>query len=1029
MSGTDRTADLTQPLFGILVPYDARLPTSDTGIGRGVDWTEASPILGRAVPSGSSSAIAMEGAGTPDEATLDAVKVQVIRPGAPSVGGAGIAYKREVSGSLESRWYGADAPHILTGYQRINTRAAHHPDFVALGDGTAVLAYPRGTTSADVQVRSAAGAWGSAVQVDTEADQRVVSITLGFDGALLYYTIGPNPGTGSDTVRLWRSTDGGTTWTLQSYDTGLPVVNVFRLRVRRYGATGQVVAFASLLDGADFLAAHYVSTDGGYSFRMVVEDIADTTVWDVRDGGSFLHILTAEDLPTTRLVYRRLGNASASAFAVAGTTIDSGTAASHEAGAFIARHPDGTLYVGADIVGSAGWRGYRSTNSGTSWGAVGPSYGIGGTPTEAGFPSGDFVRGTLVTVANDAGAASGATPSNTVELRFGGHATATISTDVPVMLDEAFLPLDTLANHGWSTAADSGVPSRTLSADTGQRVQTAGLVTADHLNTIADSGAGAFRVVVRVASGECLALLGVNGKGVTIKITSTQLEIYDSSAGSGTPFSHGAGSAYLDILAIVDPTSAKAAVVYRALTTGAERAYGAETLLTGLGVFATSALTHHLVVSPSSDVFIGGGTGFGKATSTTHATGWTQPTGLDPVGLSNDFVPLTAGTSIRCTQGIAAVDGVTWRLPLTSLYRAENMLALTNPSPSAVWRSDGLTGDHEFALTLHEDDVSGVADNALLYGIYLDGLVGVSSLGIDDGSTSTVTLSTSAKYDILSGGKAFRPTSSGTVNQGPWVRANELLGWYFKDASGTVARITGNTEGSLTYGSTIAERRATIYLDRTIVGSNSTGTLYPARVLLTRTGWSGSDTITVTIAAASQYDPAEGYREIGLMVPGRIHVVPSPDLSDVRSVRDGANIVETPTGQRVDRQRIRPRSRVDFGWMGRMHDERGVRGASTSPDYVRSYTGGGPVGDADGGAVGLTLVGIVDRIFARGKPPVVVCPAISVAGSAGWTVYRTGDFLFSRIEGDLRVEHVDLIGVRGTSQVARASVLSFSEER
>lgn len=1026
MSGADKTPTV-QPLFGLIMPWTMRLQTSEAGQGRGIDWTEYGAEAGRLVPSASTT-LALESIGESDDATLTACTVKVSSPGTPGLGGAGVLYRKEVSGTAESLWYGADGAHVFTGFQRISQNHILNPCLISLGDGTALAIYSRSTTSTNANLRAADGTWGSDVVIDTTSSG-ISCGCLGFDGAVLAFSVDTYPGGGTaNTMRVYRSTDSGATWTLQTYDCGITAANLHRIRASRFGNTGQIAMFATYLSGGVYTVQQWVSVNGGVTFDWVATSPNGWKAWDVREGGGFLHfIYGVQESTYCDFCYIKVGDAAGSVADLTAVQIKRVTGANVNFGAFLCHHPTGRIYVGIDDNATLGLIGFYSDDGGTTWVQRGPAYKLNASTTvQGGMPSGEWMRGTLVCIMNNEGHNGGSIPFSLFEYRFGGHSRATASREIYQSLDNVFIPLDTLANAGWSTS-DTGVPTRTLSTSTGQRIQTGVGVTARNLFTYADSSPNDSSIVIRVVSGTATLSFVTNGASVTVVVTSTTLNIYDSGGAAGTPFSHGVSSGdYIEIRAVVRPATSKAAITYRAYSASPERAFNSATILSSLSATGTQ-IEHNIVVAASSDVYVKTAC-VSWPTDTALQTGWDNGHNLDPVPLSYAYVPLTSGWSIRATQGLAVKDDTTWDMRPVSVYRAENMLPSVNPSPSVMWKAADLTSDALFSLSIYEGDTN-VITSQEAYAVYLDGLVGVSSLDITDAlATSTVTLGASFKYTALSGGKTIIPATSGARNTGAWVRADELVGWYFKDSAGTVSRVIGNTEGSLTWG-TVSERRAVLYLATAVTGTAQTGTLYPARVLLVRYGAAGSSTIDVSITAASQYDPTDATRAIGVLAAGRVTFLPPPALNDTRIIPDESRILNSPDGSRLDAQRFRPRTRSEWAWMESIHDERQVRGNATSPDYVIAYTGGSPAGDAEGIGTGLIMEGFLQRLYNAGKPPVIVAPAISVGSGAGWVVQRTGEFLYGRLTGDVRIERVPGVGVRGTSQVARLSQIAIEEER
>ena len=1023
--------DANVPLFGILVPWAVTLPQAvDTGAS--IDWTEASQEPGACVPSASTGgALELSGDSTTVAGTtIRAVQLQAVQPGGPGPSGAGVAYRYATSnGGGYGSWYGCDAYHVLTGYQQVSTDNAKRPSVVALDDGTIIAVWST-STACRYAVRTPAGVWGSPATLISTTHVLACAARLP-DGSVGIYVSDVLPGrtTAERAIRLYRSSDSGATWSLQTYDVSGGngwTIGTASTHLRAASSGGAVVMFRTYTVAGQPFVQQYTSTDGGFTFSRIGSGalISNGVVWDVTAYGGLLHTVSSEDTTgTPKVYYRKLGTASTS---IANTSrVELATSATAGKSAAIAVHPNGTMYVCYD-ASRDGLAGKRSLDGGATWDAYGPTANQGVATDTLGFPSMAFSLGSLVVAAN-LGEVGTDVLTETV---YGGHSTVTVSSQI-IPWSPLYLPLNLLSASGWSNT-DTGSVTRSLTT-TGERIQTGVGAQAISEATVVADGPTVTLMVVRCASGtpDYLQIRldtddGTDNYRVAINVSDTQMRAYDGSGAAPAFTTTHTAADYPELLAVCDPINKRAVVWYRIFGATPERGWTVLATITGMGTAGSGGgSVTRFESGESQDVYIRLAAS-ARAQSTTLSNGITSPSELDPVLVSSALVPLTGLVRVSMTSPFLARDGVTWTSYATSAYRANLMLPTVTPSPSVAWRSANTSGDTSFLLTLPQTDVP------RLYGLYLDGLVGVGALSVtDDAGTSTVTLTTAAKYDSLAT-KAIEPTRSGSVNTGPWVRADELVGWHFKDSAGTVFTVTGNSAGALTYGSTIAEDRAVIYLSGTpAAGTNQTGTLYPKRVLCLRYLSTSQvvSTVTVAIAAASNTAPPEGYRSIGVLALGKVHVVgEAPDLDDAAITSDEANLQTQADGSTYAARRYGDRETVDLHWVGSVHEVRALLSGTTSPDYVTAVTNGAPVASRTG--VPEVVRGIIARAAAT-DAPVVLCPRVPVESSTGWTVARwnLGNLTYGRIVGGLRREAVQYVGTVGRTQVYRVPVLTVREEK
>ena len=293
----------------------------------------------------------------------------------------------------------------------------------------------------------------------------------------------------------------------------------------------------------------------------------------------------------------------------------------------------------------------------------------------------------------------------------------------------------------------------------------------------------------------------------------------------------------------------------------------------------------------------------------------------------------------------------------------------------------------------------------------------------------TVDLRVAVSY-AASGG-SVRMSSSGSVSLGPWVAADELAGGYFQPDTGSVVKITGNTSGALTSGSTIAERRAIIRLEAELGDASGTGYIWMPRALLLlyRRGTEDLTSVALEIDGAEPAH-ADGYRGIGIACIGPVRVMGrAPDRSTSLEMEPGQTIQTMPDGSRYTTDRTPSRRRVEVGILDSHVDVSQVRSLTASPDYivVSSDAGASPAAARFGDP--LHMVGLVEEVQ---RQPIVFLPRIPIDTGAGDPIVavltqRAGGALYSRITNAARIEQVPA-GVTGVSDMYRLTVLAFEEE-
>lgn len=1042
-------------LSGILIPYAL---TNSGGVPGAGYYTCANTRPGPFTPS-ARTPLRLEASlppGVTYPSTLLQLDVQAISPGAAGVTrsgsgigpAAGVAYRKNGAGD----WFGCDAPHVQTGgLRRIATEAGatagvSEPSMVSLPNGKIVACYNDSTDLVVyAAVRDAEGAWTTGIAVTGLNSSPVACICVAPDGALHIYATHAESGDSASryTVACYRSTDDGATWTPATYDIGITsqsaAVKVTWKRLRAASVGGAVVLFLNATTAAPLpTLAQYVSTDGGFAFRTVFSATDNYSVWDVCPMFGTIHVLTCEGAAAK---YRSLSNPAGSLLSTTAVSVQTSTETPiyTDSGALTVA-PNGTIYVQIANVSDpvAGLDAKRSTDNGRTWNDDGPNWTADTGSDTAINPALAFSRGTLVGLF-----CNGTTATGMYEARWGGNTNCTVSNQVRGRTAEleSWLPIKKILNCGWTALSSSGITSSALNVDASgnatQKIVTngAGFFVYESPRTTATDQAAVQSAIVRITStGSTDIFVSFRAYDIQtdVQITSTGIRAFDFGGAPGSYVLHGAGaSGLIEVVCLSDTQHHRSIVAFRVLYDGAERTFTELPALTGQTATGDHAISVMFAVSASTTVYLGPVYRY-KSDAFTLGTGWESPRprpySLAPVPLSIAQAHLTGGVDVTMTAGIAVVDQVTQTAYPDSAYRVTNVLPTVAPSPRAVWRSSGTATDETLSFALPQND------RGALIGVYLDGLIGVSSINITAGlAVEAVPLSQTMRYRAISG-NAVIPSTTGAVSLMPWVKADELVGWRFKDAAGTVRKVVGNTEGALTYGATIAEHRTVIYLDGTTdAGTNSTGTLYPNRALLLGyLAGDGSDnvsTVSLEILAAQNYTPGEGYRQIGVCAVGRVHPFGlSPDLDDTLAMDSAANIQTMSDGQRSTARRMNDRRVVEIAHAASPNDGSAMFGTSTSPDFVIVTTGKAPAASRSG--IHLVSEGLVRRCTVQSSGLCVFVPYITPRSTTGWRA-RTLNLdttVYGRITSAWRREAIPFVGSRSGTQVHRGATIRIEEE-
>lgn len=1015
----------------------------------GTDYTEAERRPQAATWEGTGRIpITLEATGEIDSDVTFAPQVRIAKPGMPGPKGAAVIYQQSSGGS----WYGADLPWRITGYQGVYTgQASDYVDFTScvLTDlGTVVAVGFRSTgsgTNSQLRIErrpASTKAWSSVQQytpADTDPDCLVGGITVAPDGALHVYWMsdfGP-----ARTVGLYTSDDDGVTWRLASIDVGVDAVSSpTDFRIVTLG--GQVAIFTGNGD-----TKQYVSYDGGYNFEIVGLQEANAYVVDARVVGDHIVAITNEFDSTANTYIRTLGSLSERLFDGDRTVLETNIGAA--AGGFLVAQPSGTVHAFV-LASGPSVQLWTSYDGGSTWEEIILPV------TAATYPSlrgqAVYYRGEAIAVtveANGSGARSGA---YLVETRYGGNTDVTLAT---ARAPDGYIggniyswtPAQTLAEAGYANN-DTGAPTRTRTFEMINITTGAGDTAQNVENLIAG---GQFEVSgtvdMKVNSGTAFILAKAAPCEIQIDLTSTGIRAYDSSGSAPSYTTHNIAD-FLQIRWVINGTDARATVWYRESDADEERGWTELTNISGI----TTGLSNRQVsinVAASSDAdfryieWDSASGVFGSGLADGIAANGTETNGVELSSTASVF--LTGGIYVRASGGPGRYDLDDYTIPIGgSPYQKNNLLPTVASSPSRAWRSSGtssspLASAELLKFTLDAEQEAATLFNTEVVAYYLDRLVGVPYLTIRDAGVTiqSVDLRTTVAYTHTSG--VITMSSSGSTTNGPWVMRDALRGGYFEFDNGEVRKIVGNTSGSVSYGSTVAEHRVVIRLegiDTTEDASGTAGKIWPPRALLLHhlRGDRSMQRLEFLLPASPAPGP-EGNREIGTLGVFEVHVLGRAFDRTVRT-----EVIHPTTVSRQDDGSSSAYAWtehaggvVEYAFVRSHTDLYQVRLSSSTPDYVTASDNGSALPAGSRYAVPLDMEGVY-REIRGGKTPVLGLPRIPRDSGSGdaITAYTLGGFgaleaIYGRWEGSSSREMID-IGMHLSGDGARYPTIAIRRE-
>lgn len=1038
----------TYALSGILVPrkFSATLAAD---YASGTDYTEAGRKPGAVTFGGSTAArMVLEASGDVDAATTSAPVVKVTRGGMPGQGGAGFVYRYGTSGN----WYGADPTYALTGYENVNgaglNRTYGQSRVVVLPDGTLVAVAVRTDITGSIwtltsHIRSTAGVWSDHVIAASQyaVGSLEVAMCLAPDGALVvYWPILDDEVSSTLRISMYRSED-GETW----YTQGDSVNGIGSLASVAHLAAGVIGGSVALFAGGTS-SQQYVSADGGYSFETVGSAESNRYIADVVAAQGYLHVVEQQTNGSEVVYMRRIASGGQSLWAATATSLGN---SDKDHGAFVVDTPSGLLVYFLDAGGDMYEQPYRSVDAGSTW-SVYDGHQDNTPAVIVGHASAVWHRGRLHVVGYPTTVSTGGVISNRslVDMCLAGHSVVPLYGagigDVERVKSSRFswVPVELLSAAGWTTAGDSGTVNRTLNPEY-ERVVVAASSSAENsyagtviAGTISEHFSHCI-VALQVTAGQAEIVVEARPVSVSVFVTATQIGGAET-GGSPGMVSHGVDGA-IEVRIICDAEKSKGRCWYRAATDSDERAW------TELGTVSLSTVTYtqqalKLRAAASSTVdwrMVSWRQALLPPSFSMVEMDTTVGTAIAPCPiLASRRTFLGAGMYLRGRGGPARYDASTYDVSLGGgLYRKANLLPAVSPSPRAPWRSSATT-TQTLKFTVEPETATETEWMGGLVGYYLDGLVNVPSLTIkNSGATiGAVDLRTSFTYTHDTG--VIYPASSGGTVDGVYVAEGSLIGCQFEFADGKIRTIVDNTEGVLTSGSTVAEKRCRIRVDGLTGSEDTTGTgyIWPQRALILHylRGTREVTQVQIEIASAAGYD-SRGYREIGVAAIGEVSVLGRAfDRTSSDEIAAGVEVFEGVDGGSVASRRGPTRRTVELAFVESPTFLGQVRSGG-SPDYVTVSASGSALPAATELGIPMTAEGIYRRTGGAALPvvPIRRIPRDTGSGSAlyvstiGGGAIAEGAML-ARIDGSIRREQIQ-VGQAYVDDAERVATITFRE--
>jgi len=316
------------------------------------------------------------------------------------------------------------------------------------------------------------------------------------------------------------------------------------------------------------------------------------------------------------------------------------------------------------------------------------------------------------------------------------------------------------------------------------------------------------------------------------------------------------------------------------------------------------------------------------------AEGFTNPTDLRGRPFGTDGVYVTDGIVITAVDGPSVPSDV-WHIDTRYQYSIENLLPLSNPSPSKEWRSTD-----ETVQTIIWD-LGGVLP-AVELGLHLEGINwrtgSLSGFNVSTGLWETIatidaaTRQTGLRFSLVGDTYAVDYGAGAFTNR--YLDRGELDGATFAWSPADTRSIVKQTQGVL---SNAANSQSPL-IKLAVTGGeplNPTVDLWSPQITIVAHDRNVVYTKLKLVIDANQNTPL-GYYKIGQMVLGPLHLF-TQDYSwgRIQESQPNTELVTYRDGSRSSFQRGDSRRSVQFGWLEGV-DTSALQGNSPSPDWVDS---------------------------------------------------------------------------------------------
>ena len=1036
----DKTPDYA--LSGILVPRKFS-QTLAADYASGTDYTEADRKPGSVSFSGSSPRMVIEATGDVATTTTTTPNIKITRGGMPSTNGAGFVYRFGSSGD----WYGTDPTYALTGYFVIaagsSNKSFGQSRIVVLPDETIVVVAVRTNTSApfwtlESHVRSTDGTWTTyTIASSSESTGSTeVGLCLAPDGALMAYWPTKTLAGSTLQIGLYRSEDGETWFKQTEY------INAFGSQTAiTHLAVGTINGGVVLFTG-NTSSQQYVSADGGYTFETVGSAEDHRYVADVITSSGFLHAVAQQTNGSEHCFVHRIASGGQSLWD--STANDLGVN-DKDNGAFIVDTPAGLLVYFVDSNSEMWSNPYRSVDAGASW-SLFAGHGDNTPTTIVGHPSAVWFRGRMHVIGTPTTVSTGAAISATalVDMTLAGHSTVPMygggwpDTERTASIMNAWVPVELLNLSGW-TATDTASVSRTI-FDDGELVTVPAANSASNdfsVGVVSDYESQCI-VCVEVTTGTVEIVVEARPVSVSVFVSATQYDIVET--GTTPVYTNHGVSGPIEIRVACDGAAEKARGWFRASGDDDERSWSSMGSAVSLTTTTITNAAVRLKVNASSTAkwrFVGWRYQFQPPNSGLAEMDTTVGTSIYPCPiLATKRAYLGGGMYVRGRGGPARYDASTYTVSLGGgRYQKANLLPAYSASPRAPWRSNGTTVQ-TLKFTVEPETGTETEWMGGVVGYFFDGLVNVPQFTLKNAGVSigAVDLRTSFTYTHDTG--VIYPASSGSTVDGPYIGEGALIGSQFEFSDGKIRTIIDNTEGVLTSGSTVAEKRCRIRVDGLDGTEDTTGTgyIWPKRALVIQylRGTREVTQVQIEIGASVGAD-SRAYRQIGVLAIGEISVLgrafdrtSSDEISAGVESFVGIDGNSTTTIQGPVRRVVELAFVESPTFMGQTR-------TGGSPDYVTVSASGSALPAATELGIPMTVEGIYRRTDGAHLPvvPIRRIPRDSGSGSALYvsTIERGSlaeGAMISRLDGSIRREQIQ-VGQAFVDDAERVATMTFRE--